>query len=516
MNPDEYFDVVVVGYGFAGGVAAIAAHDAGARVLLVEKMAHPGGISICSAGGVRVAHNADEALRYLVATNADTTPVSNLRSLAQGMTEIRQFLEELAEKSGASLTYAEAPGNYPFEGVGTFGFVSVSDVPGFDPRVGYPHVRGLRGGARLFRIIQDNIETRGIEVRLDTPARELSRDDMGVTGVILRSGDRDYFCRAGGGVVLACGGFEAGEELKRQYWQEKPVASAAYSGNTGDGIRMAQAVGADLWHMWHYHGSYGLKRVDDPDYPYGIRLTRFPDWTPGMHANDEDVPDFFLATNSTQMPWIVVDQTGRRYMNEYPPYPGDTGHRPMAYFDPVTQKFPRIPSYVVFDQDAFDQHIIGFPTYNDPNVHLEWSTDNLRELAEGQLRRADSTGELAEFIGCDADVLEETLTKWNEIAKGKCADPFARETSKGRPLGGPPWYTATVWPIVSNTQGGPVHDPQQQVLDPFGRPIPGLYSAGELGSVFGHLYLSGGNLAECFIGGRIAGARAAERVHGKG
>jgi predicted oxidoreductase len=62
---------------------------------------------------------------------------------------------------------------------------------------------------------------------------------------------------------------------------------------------------------------------------------------------------------------------------------------------------------------------------------------------------------------------------------------------------------------VSNTQGGPAHDERQRVLDAFGDPIPGLYAAGELGSVFGHLYMSGGNLAECFIGGRIAGREAA-------
>ena len=76
----------------------------------------------------------------------------------------------------------------------------------------------------------------------------------------------------------------------------------------------------------------------------------------------------------------------------------------------------------------------------------------------------------------------------------------------------PPYHVAPVWPVVSNTQGGPVHDARQRVLDPFGEPIPGLYAAGELGSAFGHLYMSGGNLAECFIGGRIAGrAAAAER-----
>lgn len=511
-SPDQY-DVIVIGYGFAGGVAAIAAHDSGAKVLLVEKMPQPGGISICSAGGIRVASDADAALNYLLESNAGTAPAENLEALARGMTEIGEFVSDLAKVSGASLTRAEAPGNYPFTGYETFGFISVTDVPGFDPRTHYPHVRGLRGGARLFKIIQDNIAARGIEVRLGTPAIELIRNDRnGVTGVMLGADNSRYRCHASGGVILACGGFEASEEMKLQYWQEKPVTSAAYPGNTGDGIRMAQSVGADLWHMWHYHGSYGLRRTDDPDYPYGIRLTRFPDWTPGMVATDEEVPDFFLATHGMEMPWIVVDQSGRRYMNEYPPYPGDTGHRSMAFLDPVTQTYPRIPSYIVFDQDAFDRYTIGFPTYNDPCVALEWSEDNSEELAGSMIKRAATAVDLAEIIGCRVDVLEQTLEQWNEIASGKDDDPFGRERRMMRPLSGPPWYTAAVWPIVSNTQGGPVRDARQRVLDPFSRAIHGLYSAGELGSVFGHLYISGGNLAECFIGGRIAGREAAARA----
>ena len=78
------------------------------------------------------------------------------------------------------------------------------------------------------------------------------------------------------------------------------------------------------------------------------------------------------------------------------------------------------------------------------------------------------------------------------------------------PVDSPPFYFGEVWPIVSNTQGGPVHDAAQRVLNPFGEPVPRLFEAGELGSIWGHLYLSGGNLSECFITGRIAGREAAK------
>jgi succinate dehydrogenase/fumarate reductase flavoprotein subunit len=73
----------------------------------------------------------------------------------------------------------------------------------------------------------------------------------------------------------------------------------------------------------------------------------------------------------------------------------------------------------------------------------------------------------------------------------------------------PPFYFAEVWPICSNTHGGPVHDADQRVINSFGAPVPRLFAAGELGGVFGHLYISGGNLAECFVGGWTAGRNAA-------
>src|SRR5437660_8771627 len=84
----EAADVVVVGYGYAGAVAAIEAHDAGADVLLIEKMPDPGGISITSGGNVRIVDDAEDGFLHLQATNAGTTPHAVLRALAAGMQQI--------------------------------------------------------------------------------------------------------------------------------------------------------------------------------------------------------------------------------------------------------------------------------------------------------------------------------------------------------------------------------------------------------------------------------------------
>ena len=497
---DDVFDVVVVGYGYAGAVAAIEAHDAGSSVLLLEKMPDPGGISICSGGNVRTAADAGEALAYLKETAAGTTPDDVLAALAQGMTEVPAYFERLAGASGATIARREAPGNYPFPGIDTFAYYSIERVPDFDPATRYPHVNSYlpihrAAGVRLFKVIEDNVEQRrGITVWLESPAERLvTAADGSVRGLVVATPAGTRRIEARRGVVLACGGFEANQEMQRQWWQEKPVLTAAFLGSTGDGIRMAQAVGADLWHMWLFHGTYGF-RHPDPDYPYGIRMKRLPDWVPGR-----------VPRSDVKMPWIVVDRNGRRYMNEYPPYLQDTSHRSMATYDPQTQRYPRIPSWIVLDDEGRGTYPLCSPTFNDRGLSFEYTPENLRALEDRIVRQAGTVAEVAQAIGAEPAVLEATVSRWNAlVAEGEDAD-HGRPPPSMLPVASPPFHFAPVWPICSNTHGGPVHDAKQRVIDAFGEPIPRLYAAGELGGVFGHLYLAGGNMAECFIGGWIAG-----------
>ena len=93
-------DVLVIGYGFAGAISAIAASDAGARVLLLEKQPDPGGISVCSAGGIRITGDPAKALAYLKATNAGTTPEDVLKRLADGMAEMPDYVARLGRAVG--------------------------------------------------------------------------------------------------------------------------------------------------------------------------------------------------------------------------------------------------------------------------------------------------------------------------------------------------------------------------------------------------------------------------------
>jgi succinate dehydrogenase/fumarate reductase flavoprotein subunit len=519
---DETFDVVVAGFGFAGGIAALNAAQCGARTLLLEKSTQPGGLSICSYGAVRSASDADKAFQYLKATNDGRTPDDVVRALAQGMSDIERYVRELAKTSNARITtsreQAPAPersnesynheqrpqrrnsGNYPLPGTDTFYHTTVKDVPGFDVRKAYPWANGALDGPKLFKIVHDNLLKHGVEIRLATPVLRLIADPQTreVRGVRVLSDGKERSILARRGVVLATGGFEGDAEMRMQFLEGKPIFNAAGGSNTGDGIRMAQYLGAALWHMWHIHGSYGF-RHSDPNYPYAIRLKRFPDWFPGDAGRVK-----------LRMPWILVDQNGRRFMSEQQPYTQDTAVRPMQYFDPVTQRFPRNPAFMICDEEGRRMYPLGKPTSNDEGVRYAWSDDNMREVELGILKRADSLSRLAQCLGIDAAALEQSVARWNAMCDRGADEEFGRPAGSMMRIEAPPFYGAPVWATVSNTQGGPVHDSSQRIIDVFGDPIPRLYAAGELGSSFGHLYLSGGNIAECFVTGRIAGRNAAE------
>jgi succinate dehydrogenase/fumarate reductase flavoprotein subunit len=278
--------------------------------------------------------------------------------------------------------------------------------------------------------------------------------------------------------------------MKLQYFWGQPVYGVTSLGNTGDGIRMCQAVGADIWHMWHFHGGYGFKF---PDYPFAFRH-----------------PIGGPLVPTRKMPWILLDRYGRRYMNEYPPAVQDTGARDMLMYDPVRTEYPRIPSMLLFDEDGRKIGPLAQPIFQgNDHPSYEWSEDNLKEVERGWIHKAQSRSDLAEQLGVDVSTLSETLDKWNSGYRSGHDAEYGRVPGTMMRIETPPFFWIEVWPVVNNTQGGPRHDEHRRILHVNGHPIPRLYSAGENGSVFGHLYLEAGNAAECFVSGRQAAAHLA-------
>ncbi len=276
--------------------------------------------------------------------------------------------------------------------------------------------------------------------------------------------------------------------MKLQYFEAQPVYPV-YLGNAGDGIKMAQKVGATLWHMWHFHGGYGFKY---PEFPFAIRHV----WAGPRNEN-------------RKMIWIAVDRFGRRFMDEYPPAPQDTGTRPLEYYDADLQDYPRIPCYLIFDEEGRKLGPVAMAIVNDERYHYKWSDDNSVEIEKGWILKGSTIEEIAAKIKVTPQILKAAVERWNNQCISGRDEDFNRPPKTMMPISKPPFYAMGAWPIVSNTQGGPAHDPNQRVLDAMGKPIPRLYVAGEISSIFGHLYLEAGNITECFVGGRIAGKNAA-------
>jgi succinate dehydrogenase/fumarate reductase flavoprotein subunit len=211
------------------------------------------------------------------------------------------------------------------------------------------------------------------------------------------------------------------------------------------------------------------------------------------------------------MSWILVNQDGKRFMNEYEPYGHDTGHRYMDQYEATKNRFPNLPAYMLFDEDGRKMYPVAKAYINDPNIDCyEWSPDNLKEVSLGILKKANSLEELSNLMNVPTDTLQATIQEWNSLCKSNDDDEFGRPCQTRLPIQSPPYYFGQIWPIVSNTQGALIHNTKQEVLNTFDEVIPRLYVAGEIGSIWGFLYLSGGNLAECLISGQIAGNEVSE------
>ena len=142
----------------------------------------------------------------------------------------------------------------------------------------------------------------------------------------------------------------------------------------------------------------------------------------------------------------------------------------MAFYDTTTQDYPRIPSYMILDEEGRKRAPLGFATFNDPESFYEWSEDNLKEVENGIIHQADTIEEIATKIEVDPQVLATTVSSWNQMCEMGEDPDFARPGGTMMPLRTPPYIYAPLWPVVSNTHGGPRHDVQQRAINVWGQP----------------------------------------------
>jgi hypothetical protein len=177
-------------------------------------------------------------------------------------------------------------------------------------------------------------------------------------------------------------------------------------------------------------------------------------------------------------------------------------------FNMEALRYSRIPSYVIFDERTKQSGPITSIGHG-ANRGYEWSSDNQVEIDRGWISSGKDAHELAHRLGIRDKVrLNATVNTYREACEHARDDEFGRSPRTLIEFQGA-LYGLPLWPCLLNTQGGPKRNSRGQILNVWGKPIKRLYSAGELGSVWGFLYQSGGNLGECLGLGRMAGTNAA-------
>ncbi|OUN00013.1 MAG: fumarate reductase [Paenibacillaceae bacterium ZCTH02-B3] len=519
-------DVVVVGFGGAGACAAIEAHDAGAEVIILEKQPedrhYP---NTRMSGGGYHSPEPDGDREALKAYAKAMFSGENLPWKLEG--EQPDFSDELSE------VWAEyAPQNEQFmrnldSQYKTFKISNAAfpDFPGAD-RCKYAVVRstytGLTDERSMFRSTKDapkeekeageafyaclltGIRNRNIAVHFDTRASELVTNERGeVIGVRAVRGEEPVEYVARRGVVLASGGYEYNKALRSAFLDGPGVEGWAFYGtsaNTGDGIIMAMKIGAALTKVGKVAG-----RI----------ICAIPERRNGLKIG--------LNTSAVGKPHeIVVDNHGRRYAAERRITKDPSRYifyKEALHFDTLTLTYPRIPSWMIFDETLRKSGpIVRVAAAAYHGIH--WSEDNLTAIENGWILKGDTLEELAEKIRqhpdnrgfMDTANLVESVRRYNEFCRqGKDLD-FNREESTLGPVETPPFYAIPLYPGGPNTKGGLRANGKRQVLDWDMKPIPRLYTAGEISSAFQFVYQGGGNLAECIVFGRVAGKNAASET----
>jgi 3-oxosteroid 1-dehydrogenase len=532
MTTDQAeFDVVVVGSGAAGMTAALTAARRGLRAVVLEKTQYFGGSTARSGGGIWAPGN--EVLRKAGVRDAPGQASVYLAHVA-GPNVLQKRREALLThgpdmlalvRASAPVEFAWVPGYadyYPEAPGGLAQGRSIEPVP-FDGRVlgeelanlnpsylpvakgvtitqadyrwlslGIRHPRailaaakvaGRSARARLLRQhtlsmgqalaagLRAGLTASGVPVWLGTPMTDLQVDGGRVTGVQVTRDGQPAVVLATRGVLIASGGFERNELMRRRY-QRPPIGTewtTGSAGNTGDGIVAGESAGA------------ALDLMDDAWWGPAVPLSGGP---------------YFCLAERSLPGCILVNGAGQRFVNESAPYV-DAVH---AMYDAHSADNPHIPSWLVFDQRYRNSYVFaGLP----PGKPLP-----RRWYRAGAVFLAPSLAGLADQIGVDAGGLSKTVIRFNEFAeagldgdfrRGDSAydryysDPRCRPNPNLAPLSDPPFYAAKIVPGDLGTKGGLRTDERARVLRADGTAIAGLYAAGNASaSVMGHSYAGAG------------------------
>ena len=487
---DDEADVVIAGYGLAGATAAIEARDQDPRadILILEKLGerHAGGNSRVSGQSLLIAKDKEALKDYQRAlSRPNPIPEPMLDAWAACMVELEPYIEARALEAGAR--YIRSAG-WSERG-------RILEFPEYGAERAVAHTATiLPVPSGVWLAFKACVERRRIRIAHDTAIVDLVQDPdtLEVFGVIARRGERRIAIRARRAVILACGGFENDLDMQRNYFGLAHCAPLGTPGNTGDGIRILQKAGADLWHLRNQGQSGGI-------------------W-PGFRFPGHDTV-FLRQLFWQSFSWVDIAADDRRFVDETAEWQL-THYKQKLHGEYVDTPHHRVGRmHMLFDETTrrHNRLVTEVMTWNTVVERYAWSEDNSNEIGQGWIVRADSIEDLAERIARDPAALAATVDRYNRSCREGVDAEFGRNPATLHPIVAPPYHAIEIVPAIVCTGGGARRNIESEVLDHAGRPIPRLYEAGELGSMFSNLYQNGSYLTEAMISGRAAGRNAVER-----
>jgi fumarate reductase flavoprotein subunit len=447
--------VIVVGAGAAGALAALAARDAGAKVLVLDGDATPTGATALSSGMIPAAGTAAQRAREIddspTQFAADIQAKSNGRSAAH-------LVEAYTQEAAGTLAWLER--------VGGLGFELVDGVP---PGHGRPRMHALaeRGGTALLSALYRALAAGGVRLQPGARVTDLYVDaDLRVRGVRCLRGGREPIDIGCSALVLATNGFAGNVELVARHLPDvRALPFAGHDGSNGDALGWGEELGA---------------AIEDLD---------------GFQAHSSVV-----MPQRLQLPWalmtegaIQVNRLGERFGNEH------EGYSESALF---VLAQPEGIAFNIYDERI---HEVGLAMPNYPEA-----------VAKGLIKRGPTLRELAERLGIEPQGLEQSVALVNALAFEQDMDEFGR-TFRGEQMLLGPYYGVQVTGALLATEGGLAIDRSGQVLRPDGSALPNLLAAGGaargISGDGGGGYLEGNGLLAAVVGGYLAGRKAAELAY---
>ena len=479
------YDVLVVGGGNAACCAAFAALEKTPRVGIIEKstLRDRGGNSAMT-GHIRFAFNGIEDLRPLVRNMAD----DELRKLLDCGLPHRTADEMWDELMRATNNQSdqEMLQVHVTESLNTVQWLASKGHDWVQATATNDNVLTMNGGgAGLQKRSFQFLETAGVAFHYETAAMELIQNNQGrVTGVRALT-PKGYATFNAKSIVLACGGFEANPEMRARYlgpgWDTIHVRGVPF--NTGDGLRMAMDIGAMP------HGSWTTCHAS----PQDINLPKFT--VPSVHVHKDSLNRYMYPYG------IMVNNKGERFVDEV----SDTRGRTYASMGRAILAQPGGIAFQILDAKPRKMNLY---TSNYSKATTAKANTLEKLAAELDINPASFVKTVREF---NAAVQPGKYNPDRHILDGKCtAGIFPPKSNYALEIDEPPFEA---WPVrcgITFTFGGLKIDPQTaQVQHVAGRPIPGLYAAGEMaGGLFVGAYASGSGMMAGATFGRIAGTHA--------